>query len=72
MYLTEKIKVKPTPYLDALARESGRCYSKIVSLVRETHQRKGFWISKGSIQKYMRLRGYKLQAHSVPTHTLML
>ncbi len=65
MYLTEKIKVKPTPYLDALARESGRCYSKVVSLVRKTHQRKGFWLSKGSVQKYMRHRESELHSQSV-------
>ena len=65
MYLTEKIKVKPTPYLDTLARESGRCYSKIVSLVRKTHQRKGFWLSKDAVQKYMRLGGYQLHSQSI-------
>lgn len=65
MYLTKKIKVKPMPYLDALAREAGRCYSKIVSLLRKTHQRKGFYLSKGSVQKYMRLRGYQLHSQSV-------
>ena len=65
MYLTKKIKVKPTRYLDALARESGRCYSKILSLVYKTHERKGFWLSKDSVQKYMRLRGYQLHSQSV-------
>ena len=65
MYLTEKIKVKSTPYLDTLARESGRCYSKIVSLVRKTHDSKGFWLSKGAVQGYMRHRTYGLHSQSI-------
>ena len=36
MYTTTTIKHKKTAYLDLLSRESGRCYSKIVSLVRKT------------------------------------
>ena len=29
MYITKKIEVEPTLQLDALACESGRCYSEI-------------------------------------------
>ena len=65
MYITTTIKQKKTDFLDALARESGRCYSKIVSLVRKTHAKKGFWLSKGSLQKYMRHREYRLHSQSV-------
>lgn len=65
MYTTTTIKHKRTDFLDTLARESGRCYSKVVSLVRKTHQRKGFWLSKGAMQKYLRLRGYALHSQSV-------
>jgi putative transposase len=65
MYLTEKIKHKPTPYLDMLGREAGRCYSKIVSLVRKTQRNKGFWLSKGGVQKYMRHREYALHSQSI-------
>ena len=30
MYIAKKIEVEPTLQLDALARESGRCYSEII------------------------------------------
>ena len=65
MYTTKKIKVKPTPELDALARESGRVYSKVVSLIRKIKKKKGFWLSQGAVQKYMRLRGYNLHSQTV-------
>ena len=65
MYTTTTIKRKRTSLLDRLAREAGRCYSKIVSLVRKTHQRKGFWMSKDAVQKYMRHREYGLHSQSV-------
>ena len=65
MYTTTTIKYKRTAFLDRLARESGSCYSKIVSLVRKTHQRKGFWLSKGNVQKYMRHREYGLHSQSI-------
>ena len=65
MYTTKKIKAKRTPELDALAHESGRVYSKVVSLIRKIKRKKGFWLSKGSVQKYMRLRGYNLHSQTV-------
>ena len=69
MYITRKIKAKhvgvETEYLDMLAREAGRCYSKTVSLVRKTHKRKGIWLSKSAIRKYQRLRGYQLHSQTV-------
>ena len=65
MYTTTTLKHKRTDFLDALARESGRCYSKVVSLMRKTHKRKGFWLSKGAVQKYLRVRGYALHSQSV-------
>ncbi len=65
MYITKTRKQKRTPQLDTLARESGRCYSKIVSLVRQTKRHKGIWLSKGGIQKYMRHRKYALHSQSV-------
>ncbi|RKU14806.1 hypothetical protein C6501_07500 [Candidatus Poribacteria bacterium] len=66
MYITKrKVKHKRTQQLDALARESGRCYSKVVSLVRKTFKKKGFWLSKGVIQKYMRHKKYTLHSQSV-------
>ncbi len=65
MYTTKKVKVDKTPELDALAHESGRCYSKIVSLIGKVRKKKGFWLSQGAIQKYMRLRGYNLHSQTV-------
>ena len=65
MYTTTTLKHKRTQVLDALARESGRCYSKVVSLVRKTHDKKEIWLSKGAVQKCLRLRGYALHSQSV-------
>ena len=65
MYITKKLKVSPTPELDTLAHESGRCYSKIVSLIHKVRKKKGFWLSQGAVQKYMRLRGYNLHSQTV-------
>ena len=65
MYTTKKVKVEPTPELDALARESGRVYSKVVSLIRTVKKKKGFWLSQGAVQKYMRLHGYNLHSQTI-------
>lgn len=65
MYITTTIKHHRTTFLDSLTRESGRCYSKVVSLVRKTHAKKGFWLSKGGVQKYLRHRGYALHSQSI-------
>ena len=65
MYTTTKVKFAKTPDLDALAHESGRCYSKVVSLMRKVKHKKGFWLSQGAVQKYMRLRGYNLHSQTV-------
>ena len=65
MYTTKKIKVSPTSELDILASESGRIYSKVVSLIRKVKRKKGFWLSQGAVQKYMRLRGYNLHSQTI-------
>lgn len=65
MYITKTRKSKRTSQLDTLARESGRCYSKVVSLVRKTFRRKRFWISKGTVQKYLRHKEYALHSQSI-------
>ena len=65
MYTTKKVKVEPTPELDALTRESGRVYSKVVSLIRTVKKKKGFWLSQGAVQKYMRLHGYNLHSQTI-------
>ena len=65
MYLTKTFKHKKSEHLDNLARASGRCYSKVVSLVRKIHKQKGFWLSKNAVQKYLRHKDYGLHSQSV-------
>ena len=65
MYTTKKLKYDKTPDLDMLAHESGRVYSKVVSLLWKVKRQKGFWLSQGAVQKYMRLRGYNLHSQTV-------
>ncbi len=65
MYTTKKVKCDKTPELDMLAHESGRVYSKVVSLLWKVNRKKGFWLSQGAVQKYMRLRGYNLHSQTV-------
>lgn len=69
MYITKKIKVESTPLLDLLAREAGRCYSQTVSFIHKVHKRKNIWLTKSSVQKYLRLRDYQLHSHSVQAIT---
>ena len=65
MYTTKKVKVKPTPELDALTIEAGRVYSKVISLIHKIKRKKGFWLSEKSIRNYMRLRGYNLHSQTI-------
>ena len=65
MYTTKKVKCAKTPELDMLAHESGRVYCKVVSLLWKVKRKKGFWLSQGAVQKYMRLRGYNLHSQTI-------
>ena len=65
MYTTKKLKYNKTPELDTLAHESGRVYCKVISLLWKVKRKKGFWLSQGAVQKYMRLRGYNLHSQTV-------
>ena len=65
MYTTKKVKASKTPKLDILASEAGRAYSKVVSLMRKVKRKKGFWLSQGGVQKYMRLKGYNLHSQTL-------
>ena len=47
MYTTKKLKYNKTPELDTLAHESGRVYSKVISLLWKVKRKKGFWLSQG-------------------------
>ena len=64
MYLTKTLKHKKTQQLDNLARESGRCYSKVVSLVRKTKKQKDFWLSEGSVKAYIKNK-YTLHSQTI-------
>ncbi len=65
MYTTKKVKAAKTPKLDILASEAGRAYSKVISLMRKVKRKKGFWLSQGAVQKYMRLKGYNLHSQTL-------
>ena len=66
MYTTKKLKYNKTPELDTLAHESGRVYSKVISLLWKVKRKKGFWLSQGAVQKYILcLRGYNLHSQTV-------
>ena len=66
MYRTIRINlpddVAPLIYLSWVA---ARIYNKTVSLIRKVHKKKGFWLSKGAIQKYLRLKGYPLHSQTI-------
>ena len=68
MYTTKKVKAKPTTELDALAREAGRVYSKVVSLSRRVYKKK-IRLSEKAVKKYMRLREYNLHSQTVQAIT---
>ena len=65
MYTTKKVKADRTDQLDALAREAGRVYSKVVSLIRKVYKKKKIWLSEKAVKKYMRLREYNLHSQTV-------
>jgi len=67
MYRTIRINI-PKEYnqlLLVLSLIAGRVYSKTVSLIRKIHERKGFWLSKNAVQKYLRLKDYSLHSQTV-------
>ena len=37
----------------------------MVSLMRKVKRKKGFWLSQGAVQKYMRLKGYNLHSQTL-------
>ena len=65
MYTTKKVKADKTLELDGVAHEAGRVYSKVVSLIRKVKRKKGFWLSKSAVRKYMRLRDNPLHSQTV-------
>ena len=65
MYTTKKVKADKTLELDELSHQAGRVYSKVVSLIRKVKRKKGFWLSKSAVRKYMRLRDNPLHSQTV-------
>ena len=56
---------KPNDCLRGMSRLGGRIYSKTVSLIQETHDKKGFWLSDSGLKKYLKFKEYPCHAHSV-------
>ena len=56
---------KKSERLDSINRLGGRIYSKTVSLVGKTHDKKGFWLSDSGLKKYLKFKKYPCHAHSV-------
>ena len=56
---------KKSEHLDSVNRLGGRIYSKTVSLVEKTHEKKGFWLSDIDLKKYLKFKEYSCHAHSV-------
>ena len=65
MYRAIRINLPNNQRVKQLSRIAGRVYSKTVSIIRKTHSKKGFWLSKGAVQKYLRLKSYPLHSQTV-------
>ena len=64
MYRTIRLNLPKDSRIKQISRTAGRVYSKTVSLIRKTHKKKGFWLSKGDAQKYLRVRMYPLHSQT--------
>ena len=69
MYRAIRINLPNNPRVKQLSRTAGRIYSKTVSLIRKTHEKKGFWLQRGNVQKYLRLKSYPLHSQTVQALT---
>ena len=65
MYRSIRINLENNPQLKELSKIAGTIYSKTVSLIRKIHDKKEFWLSKGAVQKYLRLKDYPLHSQTV-------
>jgi len=65
MYRSIRINLSNNPQLKELSKIAGSVYSKTVSLIRKTHESKEFWLSKNSVQKYLRLKDYPLHSQTI-------
>lgn len=65
MYRAIRINLPNDPRIKQVSRTAGRVYSKTVSLIRKVHEKKGFWLSQGTVKKYLKLKGYPLHSQTV-------
>ena len=65
MYRSIRINLPNNPQLKELSKIAGNVYSKTVSLIRKIHDQKESWLSKGAVQKYLRLKDYPLHSQTV-------
>jgi len=66
LFRTYKVKM-PEEYYDLcneLNRIAGRIYSKVVSHAHKIYRRKGIWLSRYAMQKYIRCWGSDIPVHS--------
>ena len=64
MYRSIRINLQ-NPQLKELSKIAGSVYNKTISLIRKIHDKKGIWLSKNTIQKYLRLKNYPLHSQTV-------
>ena len=54
LYITRRTKLKTTEYLQFLAHEAGKVYSRCLVLFKRYLRKKGIWVSKNNMQKLIR------------------
>ena len=66
LILTIKIPVpqKLNKTADKLNRNAARVYSKTLSFVRKIYQKKGFWLSQNTVQRYILRWGADIPLHT--------
>lgn len=65
MYRSIRINLPNNPQLRELSKIAGSVYNKTVSLIHKIHDKKGIWLSKNSVQKYLRLKDYPLHSQTI-------
>jgi len=58
------LPIKQQELAKKLSRESGRIYSKTVSKIFDIHNRKGFWLKRIDMEKYIKLYAKDIKLHS--------
>ena len=65
MYRSIRINLENNTQLRELSKIAGGVYNKTVSLIHKIHDKKGIWLSKNSVQKYLRLKDYPLHSQTI-------